>query len=94
MRHPAIARQIKEQGNLFSVLVELFRRTGVDACFVCGSGPAESTAMSEALKSVSHGAIETRVSPRVPSVVQVRYTGRFAKNELKWFDWPAESDMA
>lgn len=93
-RHPALSYQISEHGNLFVVLIELFRRMGVDACFVCTSCEEEkgdvsdrksgqrfgADPLSRMLQSISHGTIRTQPNGSRPDCVMVTYSGRFAKD--------------
>jgi KaiC/GvpD/RAD55 family RecA-like ATPase len=64
VRYPVIARQIREHCNFFPVLAELFRRLGVDCCFVCTREERRGDIIYASLLSISHGIIQTSAERR------------------------------
>lgn len=59
VRYPVIARQIRELGNFYTVLAEMFRKMRVDATFVCSKQPRRDI-VETALLSVCDGTFETK----------------------------------
>lgn len=79
MRHPVVARQVMEYGNLFSVLTEMFQRHQVDSMFVCSNEDKDSDKISQQLMNVAHTRIVT-AKPSEGNTVPVSISGRFVKD--------------
>ena len=77
IRHPVLTKQILECGNLFTVLVELFRKSGVDCLFSCTKDTPASRAMAKSLFNISQCNLLTI---RNKDKIEFTYCGRFAKN--------------